>query len=716
MNKYFTTLTNERGDVLPNYRAQVTDSLGAVVEIYADKGGTRFRDASGNVINYATASANGMVAFYFEAATGQILQTLDAAGNLVDSEADFADNLVLENLPGNIAQSAVVGLESDLGNKASTADLASADAAKGVALVAGAGRIASTRAVMKALSGNGNLSRPVHLTEAGREGVFAFDSSNLSSQVAADSLEGVYVAPDSDATGASGAWVRQWTGLKPDPRWFGAVADGVLTTSGTPLFLPLSVAGTDSAPAVLACIAVCGGAYLQGGNYVFASRVTVSDLEYLECPATGSAQIFAANSFTDSEVILLTGTRTTCKGIQVIIPTSVYDGATDTGTQVSGIRTTGQIFHEYIRDCRVRGGYHGFHLTGLEGSLTKCVGDLNYNGFYCETYDGSQGGYDNSLTNCTSTGAYNFGCYSERGLEATDLHLVESKRAALRLSGQVPVMIRGLFVDTPLRDGIWMTDIRGGMFDGVFFTKVAEGRTFDGGATTNTGTTPDWESFYFRLERCRDNRFTGGSIYISEIINTAQVHFVALDDGVTWTNVDRSIRNTFENFRSQNIDITKDATQRTYATWQRWVNNSGALSRYNNEGYIYRGTGTALNSAASTTIRVYLPEIDRSDVSEFAAMQFEYTTRQGNANRSAGLGVIPLARTSDTGSKDGVFQAPIYTVGTPPTFSITAVTPGSATAGANITRWVDYTITNTSGTTATLAHAVRPPLDNISPT
>jgi len=48
----------------------------------------------------------------------------------------------------------------------------------------------------------------VQLAVEGRGGPFKWDSSVLSAQVMADPLSGVYVAPTSDLTGASGAWVR----------------------------------------------------------------------------------------------------------------------------------------------------------------------------------------------------------------------------------------------------------------------------------------------------------------------------------------------------------------------------------------------------------------------------------------------------------------------------------------------------------------------------
>ena len=64
---------------------------------------------------------------------------------------------------------------------------------------------------------------PVVLSEQGRDGVFVFDSSNLSTEVAADATQGIFVAPMSDTTGASGAWRRLFFG-SANASWFGAGA------------------------------------------------------------------------------------------------------------------------------------------------------------------------------------------------------------------------------------------------------------------------------------------------------------------------------------------------------------------------------------------------------------------------------------------------------------------------------------------------------------
>ncbi len=64
-----------------------------------------------------------------------------------------------------------------------------------------------------------------YLKENGRAGQFAFVSGDLSALVTSDPLHGIYIAPDSDPSGASGAWVRQRDGLSVNPMWFGANMD-----------------------------------------------------------------------------------------------------------------------------------------------------------------------------------------------------------------------------------------------------------------------------------------------------------------------------------------------------------------------------------------------------------------------------------------------------------------------------------------------------------
>jgi len=58
----------------------------------------------------------------------------------------------------------------------------------------------------------------------GGGGLFRWSSSNNSANVTADTLEGIYIAPDSDTDGSSGAWVRADVNFIL-PEWFGGKAD-----------------------------------------------------------------------------------------------------------------------------------------------------------------------------------------------------------------------------------------------------------------------------------------------------------------------------------------------------------------------------------------------------------------------------------------------------------------------------------------------------------
>ena len=237
--KYTDVVTNTRGDSLPDYRVQVVTSAGSEVEIYSDGSGTRFRDAAGNVVNYATASSTGKVEFYWTPATGQILQTLDTGGNLVDTDADFADKFVIANLAGEVPQDQVTNLPADLAAKAdatattaalatkvAAADLASSTGGSGVGLSDGATAqqaiaVAATPADMLALTG----SLPAQATIRTANG-FVYEVAPA-------------VATDYDLVTAGGAqlYVLPSVEGKVSIEAFGCVGDGpasgIVTTGAT---------------------------------------------------------------------------------------------------------------------------------------------------------------------------------------------------------------------------------------------------------------------------------------------------------------------------------------------------------------------------------------------------------------------------------------------------------------------------------------------------
>lgn len=81
----------------------------------------------------------------------------------------------------------------------------------------------TTRTALKAL--DTTKDTVACLTEAGREGIFVWKSGNYSSQITADTAEGLYIKADAIAS-SSGAWVRSGVNTL-DVNWFGADSTGV---------------------------------------------------------------------------------------------------------------------------------------------------------------------------------------------------------------------------------------------------------------------------------------------------------------------------------------------------------------------------------------------------------------------------------------------------------------------------------------------------------
>lgn len=116
-----------------------------------------------------------------------------------------------------------------IANAAANADRAeeaseAAEAARDAALAAVPSVSPSSIAALKAV--DTTTHQVALLTAAGGGGSFVWRAGDFSTQIAADPLNGVYVKADA-IPATSGAWVRSGIMLL-DPRWFGAVGDGVV--------------------------------------------------------------------------------------------------------------------------------------------------------------------------------------------------------------------------------------------------------------------------------------------------------------------------------------------------------------------------------------------------------------------------------------------------------------------------------------------------------
>jgi hypothetical protein len=105
-------------------------------------------------------------------------------------------------------------------------------------------RIVTNYAAMTALTTmqDGDVITVLGRTTAGDGGGghFQFFTSDKSAEITADTVNGVWVGTDADATGASGAWMRMFSG-PVDPAWYGAKGD----------YDPTTYTGTDDSAAIL---------------------------------------------------------------------------------------------------------------------------------------------------------------------------------------------------------------------------------------------------------------------------------------------------------------------------------------------------------------------------------------------------------------------------------------------------------------------------------
>ena len=125
-------------------------------------------------------------------------------------------------------------------------------------------RFVATRTLLKDLDTT-KVGETV-LTEPGRSGLFVWRTGNYSTQIAADTQEGVYIKADAIPV-TSGAWVREHSGAF-NVQWFGAKGDGTSddTTSIQAAISAADAFSNGTVPSITGYIAAC--VYFPKGNYL----------------------------------------------------------------------------------------------------------------------------------------------------------------------------------------------------------------------------------------------------------------------------------------------------------------------------------------------------------------------------------------------------------------------------------------------------------------
>lgn len=323
--------------------------------------------------------------------------SIDVRVRLYDADAEVGVDTPIEEFNPYLA-----GFEDN----ALRADLA---AASGATLVGGVPRYAATRSAMAALP----TTRPVLLSESGREGLFVWSASNLSAEVTLDTQQGIYVAPASATTGASGAWVRKYSG-PIDIRWFGAVSgtgvgdqqaaiSGALTVAaGRQVHIPVGQWRIDSGitqtvPANLigdGCGAGPGAVINSNCSQILANFLSGDMLKVTSLYASTIRGIqFNSNVGTRSggAAIHLSGDTLSSTGSNSVIEQCAFNG------QYENIRLT-----RYVQ-ARIEQTYHQTWATwaivnSTTGGHEPGGGYISHNYFFGDTASGTtQSGVINSL-------------------------------------------------------------------------------------------------------------------------------------------------------------------------------------------------------------------------------------------------------------------------------------------------------------------------------
>ncbi|NTU49470.1 MAG: hypothetical protein HGA87_00995 [Desulfobulbaceae bacterium] len=145
----------------------------------------------------------------------------------------------------------------------------------------------------------------------GGGGLFYWDSSDLSAEVTIDTLSGIYVAPTTDLTGASGAWIRVHNSISTS--YYGPVANGIADDT-----LPLQAA--------IDCVLesdLYSDVHIPAGNYKFSKLTLYKAASTVDRAKRGKIKLIGAGALASPDLF---GTTSNTYGT-ILTSTSAVDNA-----------------------------------------------------------------------------------------------------------------------------------------------------------------------------------------------------------------------------------------------------------------------------------------------------------------------------------------------------------------------------------------------------
>jgi hypothetical protein len=358
------------------------------------------------VINAGVVSVNGQTGnASLDATDVGAVAAIVAGANITVDATDPQNPIVSATVPPSGVETVVAGTGIDVDATDPENPIVALDPAADVRNYLDTGPYVANRAALAAL--DTTKDSVAILKEAGREGVFVWNGSNLSALVTIDTQQGIYVAPASAPTGASGAWVRVHQASTYTASWFGVAGDGTNQTTALQALI-------DFIPALATALSLGnGGTVYISGNVVF-TTLDMSDSVDIHFVGTGglnagagSACIWRSSSAASIVIDCRSSMGATWENIDFIFSANAGN-AFDFARNAGGLNTDSVFMHFVRCSFFATGTASSMHLLSLDGATRGLFEHCNFAGQSPLVWGRNTAGGGNGFSNVMNFISCNF--------------------------------------------------------------------------------------------------------------------------------------------------------------------------------------------------------------------------------------------------------------------------------------------------------------------